>query len=241
MILKTRKYDMFIKHSSNRDLDNENLKRIKNSILFKNMLHLRPIVVNKIYEIIDGQHRLEVAKQLNLDIYYCIDEKIEDNDIIALNNNQKQWRLTDYLNFYCNQGNENYIKLKIFIEKNNIKDLINALIICGQSGSYYTRFFKRGEFKIPEFMVDSQNKFLFIKRVQDILDAIMVGKNRHFYKGSRFVKAIALLANHDEFDFSIFLKKLEGRLDSVHNCYTVESYMDMLKGIYNYRNPNPIV
>lgn len=240
MILKTKDYKIFKKHSCNRELNQENLNKIKNSILFKNMLNLRPIVLNKSMEVIDGQHRLEVAKQLNLDVYYIIQEEYHDTDIILLNNNQRAWVVSDYLNFYCNQGNEEYIRLKNFIEKNNIKDVTNALIIIGQYGSYYVNSFKSGMLKLPKSLSDFQNKWICIKSIQDRLDCIMTGNSRYFYKGARFMRALIVVSSIEGFDFSLFLKRIESRLDAIHQCDSVKKYVDMLKGIYNYRNPNPI-
>lgn len=240
MILKTNDYSIFRKHSCNRDLNQENLNKIRNSINFKNMLSYRPIIVNKLMEVIDGQHRLEIAKQLNLEIYYIIQEESENIDIVLLNNNQRGWGSHDYLNFYCRQGNEEYLKLRQFIEKNNIKDVANALIIIGQYGSNYSSIFKAGRLKLPQSMSDFQNKWICIKSMQDRLDAIMVGNNRYFYKGARFIRALIIISSMEGFDFNHFLKRFEWRLDALHSCDKVQNYVEMFKGIYNYRNPTPL-
>lgn len=240
MINKTNDYSIFRKHTSNRELNNENLNKIKNSILLKDMLRLRPIIVNKSMEIIDGQHRLEIAKQLRKDIYYIIQEDAEDIDIITLNNNQRAWTYRDYLNYYCSQGREEYIKLQSFIDKNIIKDITNALIILGQHGSYYMQIFKDGRLKLPNNLNEFQNKWVCIKAMQDRLDAMMVGNDRNFYKGARFIRALVVVSNIEKFDFNHFLKRFESRLNAVHSCNNIADYVEMFKGIYNYRSLNPL-
>ena len=60
----TKTYSIFNKVIGNRNLDSKNLSRIKNSI---NEIGLQmPILVNENKSIIDGQHRLQAAKELKI-------------------------------------------------------------------------------------------------------------------------------------------------------------------------------
>lgn len=83
-MLSTKNYDVFTMHASNREINILNIKKIKASLCARNMLHLRPIVVNKKMEIKDGQHRFLAAKELGLEIFYQIDDDGEDYDIVLL-------------------------------------------------------------------------------------------------------------------------------------------------------------
>ncbi len=134
MINKTRDYSIFKKHEANRKLDDLALKKLENSIKFKNMLNIRPIIVNNKMEIIDGQHRLEIAKRLSLDIFYTIDNNSDDNDIILLNNNQTRWTQKDYLNYYVNKNSKEYIKMNDFMRSLNIIDPNICLYLVGNKG-----------------------------------------------------------------------------------------------------------
>ena len=128
MILETSDYSIFQKHSSNRNIDKSNLNKIINSIKARNLLYLRPIIVNKNFEIIDGQHRLEAAKYLELPVFYQIQPEAVDEDIILLNDNMKRWTIDDYLNYYLSKGNIEYTKLNEFIKKYTpaIKTRVNS-------------------------------------------------------------------------------------------------------------------
>ena len=67
-ILKTDKYDMFNKQTGNRDL--KRVKELKDTILLDGNSYpfFSPIIVQDDLEVIDGQHRLEICKELNCEV-----------------------------------------------------------------------------------------------------------------------------------------------------------------------------
>ena len=146
---KTSKYDIF-KFRYNRDLDNANLRKIKNSISTNNMLEFRPILVDSEMYVIDGQHRLEAAKQLNIPIFYEVNHEAEDRDILLLNENQKKWGNIDYVKYYMEHGNEHYRRLMECIKaSNNSVPKAIALLGFSRSGAMERRI-KSGKFLMPE-------------------------------------------------------------------------------------------
>ena len=60
-VLSTTDYAKFKTLQGNRDVNKLHVSRLKES--FKTAYLLSPIVVNQYYEIIDGQHRYEAAKE----------------------------------------------------------------------------------------------------------------------------------------------------------------------------------
>lgn len=240
MIKKTNDYSILKKHISNRELDRDNLARIKASLSFKNMLNVRPILVNKQMEIIDGNHRFAAAKELGIEIYYMIQDDSKDEDIVLLNTNQKPWNVYAYLNYYCSRNNPNYVRLKNFMEKMDIKDIYYPLSLLGNDSGVNLKQFKQGKFVFSQDTSDLQNSLLYIRKIQAVLDKVMVGKNRSFYKSSRFVRSLGVLSRRENFDYPTLIKKLEGRLEAVYVCYSVPGYIEMLKKIYNWKNSNSI-
>ena len=89
MIKETSDYDIFKKHVHNRPLVEGNILKILKSIQFKNLLKYRPILIDKDYRVIDGQHRLEAAKRLCISVFYEMKTDVEHVDIKLLNDNQK--------------------------------------------------------------------------------------------------------------------------------------------------------
>lgn len=237
---KTKDFSIFKKHASNRQLDNANVRRIKNSIQARNMLELKPIVVNEKMEIIDGQHRLEAAKQLDVDIWYSICSECQDEDIILLNVNHKNWVLSDYLNYHLSNNKLDYIKFKEFMikEKQDCKDAMKTLGIVSRPG---ITSFKSGSFKFPE---NEQMTHIMhsLHNFKCILEIIALNKIQGSLITARakFRSALLDLLRNDDLDFEVFKNKILINLDKIRICSGYSSYMQMFKDIYNWKNKNRI-
>ncbi len=86
MIKKTKNYEMFTFREDNREkIDQSHVQRLVFSIEKRNLLELRPIIVNEKFEVIDGQHRLMAAKFLDVEIFYQQEKKLDAKDIITMN------------------------------------------------------------------------------------------------------------------------------------------------------------
>ena len=71
-VYTTNDYTLFTSIDGNRTKNKLHIKRLKQSI--KENYLFTVIIVNENYEIIDGQHRFDVIKELNLPLYYIICE-----------------------------------------------------------------------------------------------------------------------------------------------------------------------
>ena len=115
VIKSTKNYDQFKRFDSNREVNKGHFKKLVDSVKAKNLLHLFPIVVNVDFEIIDGQHRLSVARELGVPIYFLIDDEVTKVDIALVNNNRKQWSVRDYINFHDKEGLKPYKSLNYLL------------------------------------------------------------------------------------------------------------------------------
>ncbi|MGG5359637.1 MULTISPECIES: ParB N-terminal domain-containing protein [unclassified Enterococcus] len=104
----TKEYDKFRKLRGHRCLKkNINLeKSIKKSGI------LIPIEVNGKFEIIDGQHRFVIAKKLKLYIPYRVSVGLDIEDVITLNSTSKSWTIMNFIDKYCVDNNQAYLRLK---------------------------------------------------------------------------------------------------------------------------------
>jgi hypothetical protein len=66
------------------------------------------LTVNENYEIIDGQHRFKAAQELGLPVNIIICPGYSIKDVQRLNANQKEWKLIDYLDGFCEEGETEY-------------------------------------------------------------------------------------------------------------------------------------
>lgn len=107
-INQTSDYDKFINITSNRDVDKKHIKKLIASIEKKNLLYIRPILVNELYEVIDGQHRLEACMVLQIPVPYMICPGLTKEDIHFLNTVQKNWTTMDFINYFTIENRKGF-------------------------------------------------------------------------------------------------------------------------------------
>jgi len=146
-IQKTKDYSLFKFILSNREVDHNHIKRLAKSIQRNNLLYIRPLIVNDKMELIDGQHRLEAAKQIGAEVYFMKVPKLTKSDIAVLNSAQKNWTRSDFINFYAMEGNEDYKKLAQLIDQFYwLQVSVVVAIACGG-----THDIKEGKIKIKDY------------------------------------------------------------------------------------------
>lgn len=240
MIQKTEDYSIFKKHPSNRPIDDLNLKKIVNSIKMRNMLEIRPITVNQEMYIIDGQHRLEACKILQAPVFYIVQENAKDEDMIFLNNAQKTWSISDYIDFYASKGKKSYIQMKEIAYKNDISIPEVLIFFSHMNGKSY-KSIKSGSYEkdISEYMIVIREKLSVISQIIAYLNEKLMG-DKKFLKSVAIKRAFVYLFSIQLFQVDVFLKKLEMGLSRIHSCTKTKDYVEMFKSIYNFRNQEPI-
>lgn len=97
-------YSIF-KNAKNRSINARRVAKKKESI--EQIQLQQPIIVNKRYEVVDGQHRFEALKELGLPVYYIVSKNWKtDDDTATMNNTQDSWNTLNWLEFRISQGNE---------------------------------------------------------------------------------------------------------------------------------------
>lgn len=194
----TKDYSKFSLVKENRMIDNNQVKKLKKIIMEKNKSHLFPIIINKNWQIIDGQHRFFALKELNLPIYYMIDEDYELIDIVNVNINNKNWNSTDYLKFYTSQVKTQYMVFDSIMKQYKFS-LTDTLYIIGdvklnnphkdfKSGNLKLKPVKEIEFLCPLFF---KLKTIFRTTPTTLISSILY-----------------IYYNINNFDFDRLIKKL---------------------------------
>ncbi len=132
-IYTTKDYDKFVSITSNRDVDKNHVRNLARSIKSRNLLHLKPLIVNERMELIDGQHRLEACKQMKEPVYYIKVQGVTKTDIAILNSAQKNWTREDFINFYAIEGRPDFKTLASLINKYDLLKVGFLLKACGNS------------------------------------------------------------------------------------------------------------
>lgn len=238
-VKSTKDYHMFKKNDANRPIDRSNLKRLINSIKTQNMLEYRPIVVDKDFRIIDGQHRLEAAKHLGIEVFYQMNKQAEDQDMILLNTTQKKWALEDYVNYYITKGNTEYIKYKEYAYKIGV-DLMEMINSIARGGND-TKTIRNGALKF--FSKEAQQSFeeqtqKYKKFIEDIKKHVL--SNSAFIDSVRFEKGLKMVIKNEDVDWDLFVRKATIKSDALKICPTSNSYYQLFLDIYNWKNKNKV-
>lgn len=233
---KTKDYDMFVFRVDNRDHISElHVQKIVESIKVKNMLEMRPVIVNKKMEVIDGQHRILAAKQLDLPIYYEIDNDADGEEVIAYNIS-KAWTTKDYLNYYAKHNYPEYIKLAKFCKEQNL-NLQSAMAIACKKSSKSLNDFRTGKFVFNEEFIEESFDLCnqTIDRIKRLLGMSM------FTKSSRFWKALVRVTNHEDFNEDKWFKNVDKFIERFTPKATIKDYIKLFVDIHNHGNQNKII
>lgn len=227
MIQETQNYDQFSTVMSNREVDMKHVKRLAKSITKKNLLRLNPIIVNEKFDIIDGQHRLEAARALNLPVYYIIDAGVHKDDISSLNTNTKSWNLMDYINFYTVEKTPGFDVISKFLSEFSFihpSAAVQMMSGAASSGSVSG--------SIRQGKVDVTNE----KMARDLAKLIQrLGNYSTLAFETKFISAVIIVSNHELFDAERLFSQVEKQPRSLVRCPTKQEYVKMLLEIYNYQ------
>jgi len=225
-VLKTNDYNKFKTKQGNRELNQLHLKRLMSSVKEIDLLHANPILVNENFEIIDGQHRFNVCKELKKPIYFLMVKGLGLTEIQVLNANSKNWKLDDYIDGYCSMGIAEYCYFKDLMSKNKlgITSLLAIFAAGGHSGNAFDDV-KNGNLKLPY-----KNRGLII--LQWIKDWL------HFYPGAdrrTFVLALVQLYNVKGYSHEKMMQKLQYQSTKIVDCTLTKTYIALLEEVYNFR------
>lgn len=191
-VYETKDYDLFISEKTNRSISREHVIKLSNSIKQKNLLKDQPILVSKKingkYFVIDGQHRLKSCVDLNIPVWYKIAEEATTEDVKILNITAKNWKSADFLNYYINKNNINYIKFQKFFNWSGLRSVDACIKLfhgnysafkyvhvfslentngtkLKTSGSSKSSDFKNGKFIYPDDDTIQKNHIITIKEL----------------------------------------------------------------------------
>jgi hypothetical protein len=224
----TTDYFLFKPIEGNRNKKQLHIKRLTKSM--KENYLFTVIIVNENYEIIDGQHRFEVIKELKLPLHYIIVEGYNLKEVHVLNQNLEKWNADDYLAGYCDLGYEDYITYARFKEKYKLGHNETMFLLAGTNGKAQVDVFNDGNFKVKS-----------LEKAEDYIKKIFLIKP--YYDGFRrrsFIYTIIGLLKNPVFDFDEFLKKLSLQPTALKKCADIKSYKELIEEIYNYRRRDKI-
>lgn len=226
VIVSTTNYDRFNLVGANRIIKQKNVERLMKSFkLTGGMSMSKPIIVDRKFNVIDGQHRLEACKRLEIPVHYVVsNDKL--NNIPIYNTYQEKWGMEDYARYYAQNGNENYKRMLEIREKAGV-NINGCLECCSTSGGHITEAFKEGRF-IFEKDVDES-----VELIQKFLRLCYLVKGKRNIS-SKIIRAVRFLNKIKSFDLDLLIQKIMKYQGKIYSCATSEEYIQMFIDLYNY-------
>ena len=226
----TTDYERYSFMYGNRNIKPAHKRKLKASFMIRQLPI--PIVVTRKYEIIDGQHRYEVCKELKFPLYFIIIKEANLSDVQRLNEKVQKWSPNDYLHCYMSQGIEVYFKYKEFRDVFRFSHNESlTLLYKGKSAAYSgaCQDFRSGDLKID------------IKTGRILADKILLAEP--YYPECRrryYVLAMIECFKNKQYDHNLFIKKLSMQWAKMLNQSSTDDYLKIIEKIYNYQNRNKL-
>ena len=190
-----------------------------------------PVVVkkNNKYIVVDGWHRITVAKRHSTSIICDIVEPdctIQELMVI-LNTTMINWKPKDFLNFGITyHKNEDYVLLSEIWEETGISLIALYLMYANdKEGAETKRRFERGIWAISTKSLGDR----VIRYAQDLNKYMPFSCNANFLRG--FIKCV----NKEGFDFEQLLRQVKKYPHHIHDGDKPNQHAEMINKLYNYR------
>lgn len=230
-VFSTLDYTIFTSLEGNRIVNPLHVKKIVESM--KNKVLFIPIIVNEQFQVIDGQHRLEARKQLNLDVPYIICPNYTLEDVHRANANHKQWSAEDFLNGYAEAGLQEYIYIKEIYEIH--KDVVSiSTLLCLINKERTHDHYKT--FKDGLFIVKDKERAKSVVQDWCTFYSLITKDGKAFAHVNSIAAAFNKLFIIDGFSLNNLLSKIEKYPNLIESQNSQAQYLFMLDRVYNYKN-----
>ena len=214
--------------TGNRSVDAARVKKIKASINNIGMIDA-PIVCNENMEVIDGQGRLQACRELGKPVPYIIIEGLTIDHCRAMNLNQTNWQLNDYIKSYADEGNINYIRLREYIKASGLKGNIALDVVYHADSGNHDAELREGKLTFSE--VD-QSLATTIALWLHQFDGIETNRPREF------CRALVFCYDTKSVDNDVLFKKIQASPRAFLNITKTYDCLGVIEDVYNKRIRN---
>jgi hypothetical protein len=220
IIYATTEYDKFKFLEGNRKLRLNNLEKMRESMIEEQLVI--PICVNENFEIIDGQHRFTICKELNKPVYYYVQEGYGINQVERANRSNTNWQLNDFLQSFALKGNSNYQLVGEIIDTYNVlaSDVIKAIAkLNNKTTLHVTQDFKEEKVNIDDELYNKLIAFF---------EALTLFEDFNLYNKTKFISSFLDLYTYPKYNHDIMVAKFAKLNTQLKHCTTKDDYLDIL-------------
>lgn len=227
-ILSTKDYSAFKGIKGNRTVRPAHVKKLITAIQADpEAIKYNPILINEKWEVIDGQHRLEAIKALELEVFYVQVEGLTLTNVQKINSIAKQWQPIDYAKAFAKLGNKNYAH---YVEVKEDRELTlnhdSLMRYLALDNPITSQSFNEGKLKVDNF----RRSVELLKQLRE------VGEYYARYNIRSFALAFLTLARQDDYNHKQMLHQMKKYANDMIEDYSKEQdyYMALIK-LYNYQ------
>jgi hypothetical protein len=226
VIHSTKHYHWFSYANGNREINHSEYLKLKKNIAESGQL--QPIMVNERGEVIDGQHRLAVCKELGIHVRFIVIPGTTIQTAVHLNTAGHRWSTIDWIHYYSKQGNEHYKRLLDFCKKSPFAVRLSVCIAQGNmtngNETNNAKDVKAGDW-ICKNWDDAE---ILLERLQQSSPQI-----RHSF--TMYASALIKYNKLQAFDWSRFARQLETYPEVLQKVADHEQALELIDKLYNYK------
>lgn len=230
-VYETTDYDKFKFIQVNRGIQAAKVRSLAKSLREKNLMLNAAVIVTSDMTIIDGQHRVKAAEEAEVPVFYKIDDSLTVEDLMRLNSSGSNWSPTDFLESYCGQGKEEYLKFKQFCEENHLT-LQGGLVWTGFTSQDLRAKFRNGEFVFKL----APGAAVCLAMTNWMIETLKDNNFKHVrvFKQRSFQDACRTFFSHPSVDHARFRERWETCSYALEVESSRDAYLTQLVGIYNF-------
>ena len=240
-IYKTTDYDIFKKLIGNRDVGEDRVKKVTNSIEKIGLCNI-PLLVNEKMEVIDGQARLEACRRMGLPVTYIIENGLGQKQCIGLNNSSTNWKTMNYIESYAEEGNVSYMYFKILCDRFrgqyvNIPIIHYAVKLMQDNGA------RNSPLTAGKFTCSEEEYEAAVARLEWLIPIIRSLQGSNNLSVDKYSKALLWLTWYlnGKDQLNRLVNQIYKRQEELVPVLTVTGALDVLEKIYNYGARNKII
>jgi hypothetical protein len=225
LIQMTTKYELFKYDTANRRMTGRPIEKLALEMRTDFRLAIMPILVDHNWFIRDGQHRFMAAQINGYPIYYIRVKGLTPDMVAKMASLSHPWKVGDYLHSFCVREYPEYLKIRAFRDKTKLGHSVAMALLTGVPyGPEAQTKFHTGYIRVPA-----------LKMAEHIWDLLQGLSWYEHYKKKGFVIAFRELATHPKYDHKHLLRKMGMKRDLLYNAQTMESNLEILTKIYNWK------
>lgn len=224
-IHETKNYSNFKHLEFNREIDDKNLKKIKESI--RENGQKQPIAVTSDGYIYDGQHRFMALRSLGLPVWYYVNHNAKPQDLLIVNQVRKGHTIRNFVWYFAHNGNldcKRLLELQDIWEEKGFPEGVIYLAFNASSKTHQS-LIRNNEYVVDEkFGTRFLNTLLLLKSKGGLKEAT----------GAKFARALkSIIKSNKSFSTEDLITKME-RV-KLHMYNNEADLRQEIVDVYNYK------